>query len=628
VADWLTIGTNSQYSDQDLSGLAANFNQAFFLIPLINAYEEDGSIALYPWPEEPVFQNPLSNLNVLDEHYKRTLFSNNYLQIDFPFVPGLSYKLNTGFTFTDTNIGRYWGPTTVVGFENNGQSYTENSSVQDRLIENLLIYNKSWGKHNLNVTALYSTQSYSFEERTLTARDFPTNVLTWYQPNVAAVSEPNNSFLEQKYQSQMGRVNYNYNSRYLITLTARRDGYSAFGKDRKYGTFPSVAVGWNMGDEPFMSGLTWLDQLKVRGSIGQNGNQAVSPYLTLAGLGQSNYLMGPNGDQTAPGYAPDRLASPELGWETSTSWNAGIDMVMFNGRLQSSIDYYNTNTTDLLLFRRISPVHGIPNVTQNIGETKNEGLEFNITSINVAQDDFQWTTNFNFAYNRNEILDLYGNGQDDVASGWFIGKSIDANFGYVFDGVWQEGDDIDNSTQPNALPGDVKVRDVNGDGVIGPDDRDFMGHSNPRYTAGLTNTLSYKNFTLSFIFFTQQGATRVNPLWDTDLVWSDVRRNSINLNNWSESNPTNEYPANRDGTNPFELRFYQDASFVRLRDITLGYSFDNALSENIGLSQLRLYANVRNALTFTSWEGLDPELSEQRGIPIDRTFSLGLNFSF
>ena len=633
VTDWLTIGSNSQYSYQDLSGLEANFTQAFYLIPLLEPYEEDGSLSVLPWPEEPVIRNPLSNLNVQDEHFKRNLFSNNYLEINFPFAPGLSYKLNTGLTLTDLEIGRFWGDNTVVGLENNGQAYTRNQTIKDRLIENLLVYDRSWGKHALNVTALYSTQVYQNDDKTLTTRDFPTPVLTWYQPNVAAVQEPSASYREQRYISQMGRLNYNYDSRYLLTLTLRRDGYSGFGSDDKFGVFPSIAAGWNLGDEAFMANLGWLDQLKLRASYGESGNQAISPYQTLPRLGQVNYLGGESGLETAPGYFTNSLASPSLGWETSRSLNLGVDAGFFNGKLRTSVDVYNTNTFDLLLNRSISPVHGITNITQNIGETNNRGVELSITSRNVVRNDFSWTTTFNFSYNQNKIVDLYGNKEDDVANGWFIGQPIDVNFDYVFAGVWQQGDAIEDSPQPDAEPGDVRVKDTDQNGTIDPDDRDFLGQESPRFIMGLSNNLEYRNLRLSFVLYSAQGATRANPLWDTDMVWSDVRRNSMMLPYWRESNPTNAYPANRDGANPYQVRFYQDASFVRLRDVTLSYSLNDLMSR-FGVNQFRVSFNIRNALTWTPWEGFDPELSDrdQQGfrvpIPIDRTYSLGLNFSF
>lgn len=625
VTDWLTIGSNSQYSYQDLSGLEANFTQAFYLIPLIEPYEVDGSFSVLPWPEEPVIRNPLSNLNVQDEHFKRNLFSNNYLEVNFPFAPGLSYKLNTGLTLTDLQIGRFWGGNTVAGLENNGEAFTRNQTIKDRLIENILVYDRNWGKHALNITALYSTQVYQNDDRSLTTRDFPTPVLTWYQPSVAAVQEPSASYREQRYISQMGRVNYNYNSRYLLTLTLRRDGYSGFGSDDKFGVFPSIAAGWNLGDEAFMANLGWIDQLKLRASYGESGNQAISPYQTLPRLGQVNYLTGDNGSETAPGYFPNSLASPSLGWETSRSLNLGVDAGFFNGKLRTSVDVYRTNTFDLLLDRSISPVHGITNITQNIGETNNRGVELGITSRNIVRKDFSWTTTFNFSYNQNKIVDLYGNQEDDVANGWFIGKPIDANFDYVFAGVWQQNDAIEDSPQPE--PGDVRVKDTNKDDTINPDDRDFLGQESPRFIMGLSNNLEYRNLRLSFVLYSAQGMTRANPLWDTDMVWSDVRRNSIMLPYWRQGNPTNAYPANRDGANPYQVRFYQDASFVRLRDITLSYSLNDFMNK-LGVNQFRVSFNVRNALTWSPWKGLDPELDEQRGIPIDRTYSLGLNFSF
>lgn len=626
VTNWLSIGTNTQYSNQDLSGLNANFNQAFYLIPLINAYDDEGMIDLYPWPEEPLFQNPLSNLNVKDEHFKRSLFSNTYLSVDFPFLSGLSYKLNTGYTFSGVEIGRFWGNNTVVGLENQGQAYTENTTMRDRLVENIVTYRKNWGIHALDFTALYSIQNFQNEGRYLTSKNFPTPVLTWYQNDVAGVLNPSSSYVEQKYLSQMGRINYNYNSKYLMTVTVRRDGYSGFGENNKFGVFPSIAAGWNINKEPFMSDYNNIDQLKLRVSYGRNGNQAINPYQTMANLNQSSYLTGPAGIETAPGYYPGSLSSPSLGWETSKSLNIGLDFGFMNGRFTGALDYYNTNTYDLLLNRSISPVHGINSIIQNIGQTENNGIEFLFSSVNIQKNGFRWETNFNFAHSKNEIVDLYGNQKDDVANGWFIGRSINVNFGYVYDGVWQRNDE--NSAQPDAIPGDIKVKDVNQDGEIDPDDRDFLGQTNPKFTIGLTNSLLYKNFMFSFILYTEQGVTRVNPLWDTDKVWSDVRRNSIVLNYWSEENPTNEYPANRDGTNPNEVRFYQDASFIRLRDVTLSYSFKGTTLEKIGLNETRLFFNIRNALTFTDWYGLDPELSNQRGIPLDRSYSVGLNVSF
>jgi TonB-linked SusC/RagA family outer membrane protein len=623
LTDWLTIGTNTQYTSQDQSGLGVDIVNAYFFNPLARVYEADGTYAVLPIPEEPIYSNPLSNLYVQDEDKNQRLFSNNYVSITFPFVQGLSYKFNTGYNVFSGNIGRFWGSNTRTGLLNGGQSFISNNNQSDVLLENILSYQRNFKKHRIDFTALYSTQHFTQDVQQVTAQRFPTEVLSWYQNSVAGVIQPSASFSEQKYESQMGRLNYGFDSRYLLTLTVRRDGYSGFGNANKYGVFPSLAVGWNISNEPFFKENKTLNLLKLRASYGLNGNQAISPYQTLAQLSQLNFLGGPAGNTTAPGYFPSTLSTPTLGWETSRSVNGGIDFALFSDRLRGSVDAYTTETEDLLLDRAISPVHGITTVTQNIGKVRNTGIEVLLNTVNIRTPHFSWSTDVNFSHNRNEIIDLYGTGQDDVSNGWFIGKSIDANFALVYDGVWQTGEDV--SLQPTAKPGDVKIKDTNGDGKITVDDRTFIGQRNPKYVAGLTNTVTYKGVALSFFLFTQQGVTRVNPLWDTDVVLLDARRNTIRQNWWSETNPTNDYPANRNITNPFGVRFYQDASFVRLRDVTLSYTLPQTLTHTVGFRYVKVYGNIRNALTFTNWKGLDPELGEQRGIPLDRSFILGLN---
>lgn len=632
VTDWLEIGTNTQYTHQDNSGISAGIttnsgaSDNFFVAnPLINPYDENGEIAVVPWPDEVSFANPLANLNVVDDDIDRRLFSNNYALIKFPFLPGLSYRLNTGYTYSTTSVGRFWGSNTTEGFRNQGQAQVNNRKETDVLLENILVYDRKFGDHSLNFTGLYSSQNITTESQGITSRRFPTEVLTYYQHNVAEVIIPGSSFSQQRYLSQMGRLNYGYLSKYLLTTTVRRDGYSGFGRNNKFGLFYSAALGWNIHEESFMSRFKNVNQLKLRLSYGENGNQAIDPYQTLAQLEERNYLGG-TGNSTAPGYFPSTLATPGLSWETSRSLNGGIDFGFYSNRVSGSLDAYITNTSDLLLDRGISSVHGINSITQNIGQTRNKGIEFLLNTVNVKRGDFTWNTQFNIASNQNRITDLYGNGQDDVANRWFIGKPISVNYDYVFGGVWQKGED--NSSQPGAKPGDLKIKDSNGDGVLDAADRDFIGQRAPTYTAGLTNAIDFRNFSFSFSLFTLQGRTRLNPLWDTDVVTVDARNNTIKLNWWSEDNQNNEYPANRVGTNAFGTRFYQNASFARLRDVTLSYNFADKLLKPLGIKNLQLFLNAKNPLTFTKWKGLDPEFSEQRGRPIDRTFILGLNLGF
>ena len=301
-----------------------------------------------------------------------------------------------------------------------------------------------------------------------------------------------------------------------------------------------------------------------------------------------------------------------------------------------SVDVFATKTTDLLSNRSISPVEGTTSIRQNIGEIENKGLDLQISSVNMSKADFSWTTDFTFSLYRNKIVhvgltDEEGNYIDDVASSWFIGEPLGTIYRYVYDGVWQLDDDIANSAQPDAIPGDVKVRDVSGpdgipDGKIDPDDRDFVGNSQPSFTAGLNNTINYKNFTLNFFINTIQGVTKYSPLWTT--FYYEYNWNHYNYDFWTESNPTNENPANRLNINPYSAHRYEDASFIRLKDVTLTYKFGEDITSKLNLNRLELFVNAKNLITITDYKyGMDPEFSTSWAIPLNKTFLFGLRVS-
>ncbi len=623
ITDWLSVGTNSQYTYIDRSGLSPDINNAYRQNPYVNPYADDGTYALRPWPEEVFFDNPLTNLYVLDENYAQRLFSNNFLDIKLPFIKGFSFKLNTGYTAYNARINRFHGNNTLTGIQNDGRSYSSDQWNKNSLMENIFYYQKTMGDHYIHFTGLYSTQRTSSEGRNLSAQQFPSNVLTWYQTNVAGSLTPNTSYRKTSYISQMARLVYSFQSNYLLTATVRRDGYSGFGADNKFGIFPSFALGWNISNEQFMQPIDWISYLKLKFSYGRNGNQAINPYETMAKLQSMPYLGGEFANSTLAGYYPSSLATPSLTWETSETFNAGVDFQLIKSRISGNLDVYRTKSYDLLMDRSISSIHGITSIVQNIGSTQNTGLEIFIRSINVQKSDFFWNTEMSFAHNKNKIVDLYGDKTtEDPSNKWFIGKPIDVNWDYVFDGVWQIGED--NAVQPQAIPGDVKVKDTNKDGEITPDDRDFMGQISPLYRIGLTNTVGYKNFTFSFSLYSPLGATRMNPIWNTDVAGLMMRENVFMMNWWREDNPTNEYPANRNNTNPYLVRFYQNSSYLRLNDVTISYKLPDRMRQSIGLKNLELYGNVRNAFTITKWKGMDPELSDQRGVPLDRTYMIGL----
>ncbi len=462
------------------------------------------------------------------------------------------------------------------------------------------------------------------ESRSLTAERFPNDVLTFYQANVALLVKPIASLAKETFISQMARLNYNYDSRYLLTLTARRDGYSGFGEDKKFGFFPSIALGWNIINERFFADNKTFTNLKLRASYGDNGNTAVSAYQTLARLSTRSYV---DGSTTVIGYVPTSFANPLLHWETSTTTNVGLDFGILKNGIQGTIDYYKTNTHDLLLNRSVSAVQGISVITQNIGKTSNQGFELGLTTTNIKTKDFTWTSNANFTINRNKIVDLYGDGKSDTLNQWFIGYPIDVRFGYVYDGVWQLTDDTLKTPQGVVKPGDSKLKDINGDFVINSFDRTIIGNIQPDFTWGLANTFKYKNLTLYAFIHGVQGRHEVNTLMTDNNVNSGVRYTTVVKNWWTRTNPTNDFYANRLNANTRGAGIVQNSSFVRIKDISLTYEFTGRILEKTKLSRLRIYVETRNPFTFTKWTGLDPEFTSQQTIPLEREYLLGLNIT-
>ncbi len=628
VKSWLSIGTNTQGSRTNRDGIPTNFAAAFFSNPLIAPYDSAGNFVLVPWPEDPITNNPLENLRASNSDENKRVFSSNYIELNVPQIKGLTYRLNAGLDLADRNASTYYGRNTQTGLVVGGMSNVNNTRRKDWTLENILRYQRAFGRQNVDFTGLYSQQSSDSSNNGLRAQGYPNDVLG-ANSTLPIVAVPSINVTQSKLVSQMGRLNYGFDDRYLLTLTARRDGFSGFGRNNKYGVFPSLAFAWNVANEGFFPWKGSVDALKLRGSYGKNGNEAIRPYQTLSQLDDRSYL---NGDATAAGYIPVTLGNPDLKWETTLSRDIGMDLSMWHARVNLTLDAYSARTSDLLLRRSISSVHGITSITQNIGQTANKGFEMELATVNLNRGGFQWRTDLNLSTNRNRIVDLYGNGQDDIASGWFIGQPIDVNYGYKLGGIWQQTDDIKNSAQPTAKPGDVRVVDINGDGKVDPLDRTFIGRPpfQPRYTAGFTNTFSFRGATLSAFFNSVQGVTRDNSLLGTNQVFTDVRRNTVYRTYWTPETPINNYPSNSNTSNPFGVPFYEDASFIRLKDLTLSYDVPGSLANRFGGQSLRVYLNGRNLWTQTQWTGLDPELdpTRQRAIPLERIVTGGLTVRF
>ena len=629
LASWLNVGTNSSLGRSERSGLAASFEAAFFSNPLLSPYEDDGTtIAVRPWAEDPNTVNPLERLLALDDDVSHRLFSSNYVNVVVPRVPGLTYRLNAGLDRGNRESGTYFGRNTNRGRAVNGEGLIEDGTRNDWTLENILAYDRDFGRHSVDLTALYSEAVEQVIGNDLRMEGFPNDVLG-YRSNLAVTLIPSPSERRGVLKSQMGRVNYVYDGRYLATFTTRRDGFSGFGRNHKWGVFPSAALGWNVSNEAFFPFKDRIDALKLRVSYGLSGNQAIQPYQTLARLDDRSYL---DGELPDPGYIPISLGNPDLKWETTKSLNFGVDLGMFGERVITTVDIYRKRTSDLLLERSISPVHGITNVVQNIGKTSNNGFEVQLSTLNFDRPDWSWRTVLSLASNNNRIVDLYGDETDDIGSGWFIGQPIDVNYGYKFDGIWQVEDSVSGaiaaSAQPTARPGHVRIVDVNGDDVINAEDRTIIGSLEPDYIGGMSNTFKYRRLTLTAFVHTVQGVTRSNILLGTNQVFSDVRRNTVYRQYWTRENPINTYPSNSNSSNPLSVAFYEDASFIRLRDVTVSYDLPASLTSRMGSESFSVYVNGRNLWTQTDWTGLDPELDAQRAIPLERVIIGGIRARF
>ena len=634
--DWLKFSTNTQLGRFDRSGSNASFGRAFKMNPLAEAYNEDGTIRSTAWEDssEAFCVNPLDALNNRTRDIRYKVVTNNALDIKIPWIKGLTYRLNTGFTYENSSWKQYQGLDTYYGARANGIINTDDWHSEEWIIENIVSYNREFGKHRLFLTGLYSAQSKEYEQNTMEGKDFPNDVMYYYQMSKASTSSGSSSYWKVNHLSQMFRINYTYDSRYLLTLTARRDGYSAFGADSKFGVFPSMALGWNVMNEEFFKPATdVMNNLKIRLSWGKNGNEAISAYSSLPNLSTYNYL---NDDHTAMyGFFPEKLASPTLGWETTQQVNLGVDFAFLNNRISGAFDTYWSRTKDLLLNRSIPTINGTGNITENRGKTKGSGWELQINSTNIVKKDFMWTTTLNLAHYNTEIVDVgiydeQGNPVDDVASRWFIGEPISVNYDYKKVGIWQITDASNPKGQqdPNyrySIPGYVKVDDKDGKNDITPDDMQLIGSAVPWLIASLSNSLSYKGLTLTVFLNSEFGRSANNTLMT---VYSNsYRQNRLYHDFWTPENPTNDYPMNSldAGPNPYDAGFYEDAWFVRLQNVNLSYNLPSNWLKKIRLSRVQVYVDGKNLKVWTPWKGLDPEYtSNQLSTPPQRSISFGL----
>ncbi|MDR0505443.1 MAG: TonB-dependent receptor [Dysgonamonadaceae bacterium] len=648
---YLTIGTSSYFAFHNRDGGRANLLNAAAMSPYGRMYDEDGSLERYPMYSEQLWANPLIPTMADPQRRQKDLSINGYAELDLGKLlsplSGLKYKLNAGYFYTPRQTNRYEGKAV---FNENGwaQMYHEESDTYT--IENILSYSKDFGLHHFDLTGLYAASSKFYWTQTSEASVFPTDAYLWWNLGAASTEIAGSYADKRNMVSQMGRLNYNYASRYLFTFTVRRDGSSVFGKNNKYAVFPSFALGWNITGESFMESYNkTVNNLKLRLSYGSSGNGNLDVYQTESLLSSSNLAM--NGASLTTLKVASGMGNDNLRWEKSLGFNVGLDFGLWSNRVNGTLEVYNRESADLLLTRNLPYISGFSTVKANIGKTSNKGVELTINSKNIVAKNFTWATTLVFAHNASKWIDIYGDGKDDIGNWWFIGKPVGVIYDYTKVGIWQEDEIASGANKgwdDTAQAGDLKLADISGpDGV--PDgkvdatyDRSVLGQTDPKWTGGLTNTFTYKNLSLSIFINTVQGHKRNNTEVGTVSDELGRRNGPAEIGYWTPENKSNEWRSLGNHSNSHSYGFPEDAGYTRIKDVTLSYNLPANVVKSIGIGGLQIYASGRNLYTFTKWLGWDPEarallrgttesngsITWENNYPTVRSLVFGLNITF
>jgi TonB-linked SusC/RagA family outer membrane protein len=632
VSDRFSIGTSTQLSRQVQNWGSNPYGGALATNPLAEPYDEDGNLIYRPGADPLIF-NPLADLEegaYVDERERLRIFSNIYADLDI--FENLNYRMNFGPDFQDWRRGLFQG--SLSGARQFGSPFAEKEHERNitYTFENILTYDQNFENHALSVTGLFSIQESRTEWSEFSASELPYEHQQYHNIGTGATIEGLGSDLEEwGLMSYMARANYQFMDRYLLTLTGRYDGSSRLSEGQKWGFFPSVAVGWRISDEPFMADSELFSDLRIRVSYGRTGNTAIDPYQTRGGLDRTIYSFG---SSSGFGFRPTSLANPELRWETSATFNIGLDFGFWGDRVAGSLELYQTDTSDLLLERVIPITSGFNSVLENIGDTRNRGFEFSLNSNNINTADFSWSTSLNIFANREEIVELFGTGEDDIGNEWFIGEPLTVWYDYDMIGIWQLDEEAEAASYGRS-PGEIKLRDINNDGSITEEDRVIRGSDMPTLSAGIGNRFRYRDFDLSVFIFGSFGHTIYNnfKVGNSSL---QGRYNNLNVNYWTPDNPSNDTPK-PDGTREFPLnsssRGYDPGDFLKVRNIQFGYNLPSSALTTVGIRSARVYVNAETPFVFSQLDSsVDPEQYggeiETGNGPSTRLFTVGVNINF
>lgn len=627
ITNWLKIGANMNFSHRDYSGVSASFDYATKATPMATYDFNTPGYHRMEFASESAMKDPLQYLAINNSDLRNTLFLTLTGRIDVPFIKGLSYDFNYSTTRYHRDNNSFYPADVDGGNINNGKAVKAPENENAYLFNHIFSYLKNVGDHSLNATFVYTTEKRWGDTTNATSESLETDNLGFNNLSLGTLFSSGSTAWQESNIGLMGRINYNYKNRYLLTGTVRRDGYSGFGSNNRYVTLPSASLGWVISEEDFNP----FDDiyLKLRFSYGQNGNQGIGRYASLAKLGAGAYNYDDNMVIT---LFPSSMANKDLKWERTSSWNLGIDFGFFNQRLNGSFEVYKSHTSDVLVKRTLPDVTGYSSVWANLGGVANKGFEIELNSVNFQNNNFSWLSGFTFSLNRDKITDLYGDGtMQDLNNGWFVGESIGAIYSYEMQGVWQEEDLYSGKIYEGWYPGQQKFTDLNNDGIIDAEnDRKIIGNTNPSCRFSFNNTLSWKNWSLYFMLNSMLGGGGYYIADNGLLAPTNSSDYVIRLNQpstrpyWTPENHSNESLA-LFRNQQISTNIYQSRSFVRLQDISLMYTFDRTLLQKTGIiGQLQLFLTGKNIYTFTGWEGWDPEYTT---FPLTRSLQFGVKLS-
>lgn len=640
--DRLQVGANLSINKTNAQIAPSGIVNALLIMPpTATIYEPNGDYTLRN-PFENIFANPIATL-------KETKNTSNALRVlgtsfaQYRILKGLQAKVLLGIDLNNRNDKFYLPSYIYEGAGSKGEASLGNLNGTSWLNENTLTYTGVIGQHNFNALLGFTQQENKNEVFSAGAQHFVTDDLLFNNLQSGSIlTRPTSDTYNWVLHSYLARVNYNYANKYYISASVRRDGSSRFGADNKWGNFPSLAFSWRIINEPFFKQVfSGVDDFKIRTSFGTTGNQEIGQYQSLSTLYSLNYLFGNN---VITGFASQRVPNKNLGWETTFQYDVGFDLSLFRNRLQFTVDYYYKKTKDLLLNVEIPWTSGYATSLQNFGSVSNKGLEFGLKSKNL-EGNFSWNTDLNVSFNRNKVLTI-GEGVTSYITGNYIikvGEPLGTFYGTVTDGILQLGEENSKGAltgNANSKAGDRLYKDINGDGQFTTaNDRTMIGNAQPDFIFGISNTLSYKGFDLSFLIQGTVGNDLLNINRQNLEMFTGQQNASIDaLNRWTTNNPSQLYPrAKLDPAPVFSNQFVESGSFARLKSLQLGYSFPKEWLKNAHITNLNLYLAAQNLLTWTSYRGFDPEVTSGSNVqigtdagvyPAAKSVSVGISLTF